>query len=83
MTIQAFYPIGTPGRPWGEAEVAAWRSRQTVRRSYAADVLSAIETLRTRFDVSEYGHLRLSPPAATRCSRSGAAAGATNFPSRW
>jgi len=57
MTTQAFYPIGTPGRPWGEAEVAAWRSRQSIRRSYAADVLSVIEALRTRFDVSEYGHL--------------------------
>ncbi len=57
MTIQAFYPIGTPGRPWGDAEVAAWRARQAVRRSYAADVLSAIEALRARFDVSEYGRL--------------------------
>lgn len=54
---KAPYPIGTPGRPWGAQEVAAWRSRQTVQRSYAADVLSVIETLRTRFDVSEYGRL--------------------------
>jgi hypothetical protein len=51
------YPIGTPGHPWGAEEVAAWRSRQTVQRSYAADVLSVIETLRARFDVSEYGRL--------------------------
>lgn len=51
------YPIGTPGRPWGAEEVAAWRSRQTVQRSYEADVLSVIETLRARFDVSEYGRL--------------------------
>ena len=51
------YPIGTPGRPWGAEEVAAWRSRQTVQRSYEADVLSVIETLRERFDVSEYGRL--------------------------
>lgn len=57
MTTQAFYPIGTPGRPWGEAEVAAWRSRQSIRRSYAADVLGVIETLRARFDVAEYGRL--------------------------
>ena len=54
---KAFYPIGTPGRPWGAEEVAAWRSRQTVQRSYEADVLSVIETLRERFDVSEYGRL--------------------------
>lgn len=57
----AFYPIGTPGRPWGAQEVAAWRSRQTVQRSYAADVLSVIETLRARFDVSEYGRLDYAP----------------------
>ncbi|KZC17962.1 peptidase [Rhodanobacter sp. FW510-R12] len=57
MTTQAFYPIGIPGRPWGEAEVAAWRSRQSIKRSYAADVLGVIETLRARFDVSEYGRL--------------------------
>jgi hypothetical protein len=58
---KAPYPIGTPGRPWGAEEVAAWRSRQTVQRSYAADVLSVIETLRARFDVSEYGRLDYAP----------------------
>ena len=58
---KAPYPIGTPGRPWGAQEVAAWRSRQTVQRSYAADVLSVIETLRARFDVSEYGRLDYAP----------------------
>ncbi|OOG37519.1 M14 family metallocarboxypeptidase [Rhodanobacter sp. C05] len=57
MTTLDSYPIGTPGRPWGEAEVATWRSQQTVKRGYAADVLSVIETLRARFDVSEYGSL--------------------------
>ena len=55
------YFIGTPGRPWGEAEVAQWRSRQTIKRSYAMDVLSVIETLRARFDVSEYGRLDYRP----------------------
>jgi hypothetical protein len=58
---KAPYPIGTPGRPWGAQEVAAWRSRQTVQRSYAADVLSVIEPLRARFDVSEYGRLDYAP----------------------
>jgi hypothetical protein len=53
--------IGTPGRPWGEAEVAEWRSRQTIKRSYAMDVLSVIETLRAQFDVSEYGRLDYRP----------------------
>ena len=57
MTGEAFYPIGTPGQPWGAAEVDAWRARQVKRRSYAADVLSAIEPLRRRFDVADYGAL--------------------------
>jgi hypothetical protein len=37
--------------------VAAWLSSQTRRRSYEDDVLSAIERLRSRFDVTEYGRL--------------------------
>ena len=61
MSSHAPYPIGTPGRPWDESERAEWRSQQKVRRSYAADVLSVIETLRARFDVSEYGQLDYVP----------------------
>jgi len=49
------YPIGTPGRPWGTAEIEAWRGRTVRRRSYARDVLEAIEPLRADFDVGEYG----------------------------
>ena len=55
------YPIGTPGRPWGMGEIAAWRSRQAVQRSYETEVLGVIETLRARFDVSEYGRLDYAP----------------------
>jgi Succinylglutamate desuccinylase / Aspartoacylase family len=51
------YPIGTPGTPWGAAEISAWRARQRRQRSYADDVLSVIETFRARFDVIEYGRL--------------------------
>jgi hypothetical protein len=61
MTIQAFYPVGTPGRPWDETEAATWRSRQSIQRSYAADVLGRIDALRPRFDVSEYGRLDYAP----------------------
>lgn len=57
MTTHAPYPIGTPGTPWGAAEVEAWRSRQTRQRSYEADVLSAVETLRPRFDLVQYGRI--------------------------
>lgn len=55
------YPIGIPGRPWGEEERALWRARQTRKRSYAEDVLSVIERLRPRFDVVRYGQLDYPP----------------------
>lgn len=57
MNDSPFYPVGTPGQPWTAADVATWRGRQVARRSYAGDVLQAIEPLRPRFDVSEYGLL--------------------------
>ena len=57
MTATSPYPIGTPGQPWGDAERAAWRSRQRVQRRYADDVLPRIEALRATFDVAEYGRV--------------------------
>jgi hypothetical protein len=57
MTTSSTYPIGTPGQPWSASEVASWRARQVKSRSYAVDVLTAIDALRTRFDVAEYGVL--------------------------
>jgi len=61
MADQSSYPIGTPGQPWGPAEKIEWRTRQTRKRSYEADVLSVIERLRSRFDVVEYGRLDYAP----------------------
>jgi len=55
MTETFFYPIGTPGQPWGAAERDQWRARQVRQRSYADDVLTAIEALRGRLDVELYG----------------------------
>jgi len=57
MTETRSYPIGVPGQPWGPAEVTAWRARQAVQRRYADDVLAAIDALRARFDVLDYGQL--------------------------
>jgi hypothetical protein len=51
------YPIGTPGKPWGNLERAEWLSQQTQQRSYEADVLSIIDRLRSNFDVEQYGSL--------------------------
>ncbi len=61
MSSAPAYPIGTPGRPWGDAERAAWLSRQTRRRSHADDVLGVIDRLRERFDVEQYGRLDYPP----------------------
>ncbi|MEO7916929.1 MAG: M14 family metallocarboxypeptidase [Dokdonella sp.] len=51
------YPIGTPGVPWSDAEKAEWLARQSIKRSYADDVRSAIDGQRSRFDVVQYGQL--------------------------
>ncbi|WP_426700973.1 M14 family metallopeptidase [Rhodanobacter sp. Col0626] len=61
MNSHAPYPIGTPGQPWGEAELSAWQSRQARQRSYETDVLSVIDTFRSRFDVASYGNLDYPP----------------------
>ncbi len=57
----ASYPIGTAGQVWGAAEREHWRSLQTPRRTYAAEVLPIIERLRSRFDVVQYGELDYAP----------------------
>ncbi len=61
MTLQDAYPIGTPGQPWGSAEVATWQSRQQRLRSFDDEVRAPIERLRDRFDVLEYGRLDYPP----------------------
>ena len=61
MTTHAPYPIGTPGKPWGETEVAAWVRTQSEQRSYADDVLSVVDALQETFEVVEYGRLDYHP----------------------
>lgn len=58
MTEKQFYPIGTPGQPWTAAEKQQWRESQTRFRRYESDVLDVINTLKPRYDVSQYGELR-------------------------
>ncbi len=55
------YPIGTAGQPWGATEREQWRALQHVKRSYAADVVTVVERLRSRFDVEQYGELDYTP----------------------
>ena len=61
MALQRFYPVGTPGQPWGKAEKIEWRGRQHKQRDYGDDVVSMIERFESRFDVAEYGRLDYAP----------------------
>lgn len=57
MTSVQFYPIGTPGKPWGEAELDRWRSSQSQQRRYRDDVVPRIEALASSFETLTYGQL--------------------------
>jgi hypothetical protein len=57
MTQQTWKAIGTPGKPWGADEKKQWLAAQTRKRSYATDVSAAVERLRARFDIEQYGEL--------------------------
>jgi hypothetical protein len=57
MSNPHFYALGTPGKPWGAAELSQWRARQQRQRSYTDDVLGVVERLRPRFDVASYGEV--------------------------
>jgi hypothetical protein len=55
------YPVGTPGKQWGEAEKTDWLALQNVKRSYAEEVLEKLDPLKERFDVERYGSLSYAP----------------------
>ena len=57
MTGTTTYPIGTPGRAWGEAERSQWRARQSRLRRYDQDVLPRIDGLAGAFERILYGRL--------------------------
>jgi len=61
MTTGSTVPLGTERLPWGKEEVAAWLSRQTIKRSYEKDVLRVVRALASRFDLVQYGHLDAAP----------------------
>lgn len=55
------YPIGIPGQAWGDAERVQWRATQRARRSYADEVVRAIQGLGTGLVVEQYGTLDYAP----------------------
>ncbi|WAC74921.1 M14 family metallocarboxypeptidase [Roseateles sp. SL47] len=61
MSTSHFYPVGTPGVPWGEQERLQWRERQLRSRSYETDVVSRVERLAGALEVVRYGQLSYGP----------------------
>lgn len=59
--VARFYPIGTPGQPWTDAERRAWFESRTVARSYQAEVRDELDGLDRRLEVERYGALSLDP----------------------
>ncbi|KKC99332.1 M14 family metallopeptidase [Photobacterium halotolerans] len=57
MSSKRTYPIGTPGQKWTMKEKAEWLAQLTIKRSYLDEVVTKIDALRDRFDVSQYGAL--------------------------
>ncbi len=55
------YPVGRPGIPWTDDEKAQWLEKQSVKRSYADEVLNKLDTLKDRFAISQYGALSCAP----------------------
>jgi len=76
MRIERFYPIGTPGRPWAQAEKDEWFAARERQRSYAEEVRSQLDDLDSRFSVERYGALSIDPERYPLFHVQAAAAGA-------
>lgn len=48
-------------KPWGETEKKAWFEAQTIKRSYKQEVVTLIDALKDRFQVTSYGSLSIDP----------------------
>lgn len=55
--IEQLQSIGTAGQPWGPAEKARWKAMQTLKRSYADEVLARIDALAQDWTIQPYGEL--------------------------
>jgi hypothetical protein len=59
MSTEAFYPIGTPGQPWSDAEKTQWFEAREVQRSYQVEVRTKLDKLGDEFVVEQYGALSI------------------------
>jgi hypothetical protein len=60
-TLERFYPIGTPGQPWTEADKAAWLAQRSIQRSYADEVRRKLDALEDSHRVEQYGASSIDP----------------------
>jgi hypothetical protein len=58
-----FYPIGSPGVPWGDQERERWRRQQKVQRSYQELVVARLQLLPKTLELIQYGELDYEPEA--------------------
>ncbi|MDF1799194.1 MAG: M14 family metallocarboxypeptidase [Planctomycetota bacterium] len=61
MTNERFFPIGTPGQPWSDAEKVQWFESCYVQRSYRDDLQSRLDALDESLEVWQHGALSLDP----------------------
>lgn len=61
--IERYYPIGTPGQPWTDAERDEWKSSvPKIERSYQEEVIEKLEALPEKdFSIVQYGALSHDP----------------------
>jgi hypothetical protein len=51
------YPIGRPGQPWNQEEKQQWFNVQTIKRSYADEVVGRLKDIVDTHEVEQYGAL--------------------------
>ena len=65
MANLTFYPIGTAGEKWGEAEKAAWLASTQIKRSYQDDVVTPLKAMEEELSalglgIVQYGALSIN-----------------------
>ncbi len=61
MTDERFFPIGTPGQPWSDADRLRWLETCSVKRSYRDDVACKLDGIGAPFEVRQHGALSIDP----------------------
>lgn len=59
--MERFYPIGTPGKPWGDAERQQWFEARSIQRSYHDQVMRKLAALDGSCALDQYGSLSIDP----------------------